>query len=154
MITSFPFRMADAAALAEGTVDPSLIRLIVKFDQVSNAGSDDCPRWVRDGDTYAQLATFERAPSYQQLEAAIEASFKVFPNNGRGVRYTYLSYELVQGDELCAYKQGQVDQARSAPDYFRDEDLVYGVIGAAELAGTHPARWAPPVYAPGAPCGS
>jgi hypothetical protein len=53
----------------------------------------------------------------------------------------------VQGDELCAYEQEQVDQARSAPDYFRDEDLVYGVIGAAELAGTHPARWAPPAYA-------
>ena len=32
-------------------------------------------------------------------------------------------------------------------DYFRDKDLVYGVIAAAELAGTHPARWAPPVYA-------
>jgi hypothetical protein len=86
--------MTDAAPLAEGTVDPSLIRLVVKFDQVSNAGSDHCPRWVRDGDTYAQVATFERAPSYRELEAAIEASFKVFPKVGRGVRYTYLSYQL------------------------------------------------------------
>jgi hypothetical protein len=139
MITSFPFRIADAAALAEGTVDQFLIRLIVKFDQVSNAGDDGCPRWVRDGDTYVQAATFERAPSYRELEAAIEASFRVFPKDGRGVRYTYLSYELVQGDELCAYEQEQVEQAGSVPDYFRDQDLVYGVIGAAELARAHPA---------------
>ncbi|WP_046867156.1 hypothetical protein [Microvirga massiliensis] len=147
MITSFPFRMADAAALAEGALDPSLIRVIVKFDQVSNAGSDDCPRWVRDGDIYAQVATFEGAPSCRELEAAIEASFEAFPKDGHGVRYTYLSYEPVQGDELCAYEQEQIEQARSVPEYFRDDDLVYGVIGAAELAGAHPARWAPPAYA-------
>ena len=54
---------------------------------------------------------------------------------------------MVQGDELCAYEQEQVDQARSVPDHFRDEDLVYGVIAAAEIAGAHPARWAPPAYA-------
>jgi hypothetical protein len=101
MITSFPFRMADAAARAEGTVDQFLIRLIVKFDQVSNAGDDGCPRWVRDGDTYVQAATFERAPSYRKLEAAIEASFKVFPKDGRDVRYTYLSCVLVCISPAC-----------------------------------------------------
>jgi hypothetical protein len=49
MISKSPITLADARRFSIGSDPITWTRLIVTFDEVSNAGTPENPRWVRDG---------------------------------------------------------------------------------------------------------
>jgi hypothetical protein len=147
MITSFPFTMADAPALASGQDDLALRRLILEFAYFENKGNEGRPYWSPQGETYVLAATFNHTPSESEIELAITAACAVFSDSACA-QYQYCGHEVVTGEELCAYERQQVEYARSMPEYYGATDLVYGVTSAKELKGDHaPALWSPASYA-------
>jgi hypothetical protein len=145
MITD-SFQMKDAAVLAQGEDDPRLYRLILEFDTVSNAGDDENPRWVRDGESYHHVATFRHVPGDRlPISAAIDKARRDYEGQ-RGCRYTYLGYELLRGTELSKKEKQEVEWAESMPEYYRDTDAVYLHCGW-EGQTDFPARWAPAAFA-------
>ncbi|MBW4656643.1 MAG: hypothetical protein KME20_26905 [Kaiparowitsia implicata GSE-PSE-MK54-09C] len=146
MITQFPFLMANAAALGMGASVPrEITRVILHLDTLTNNGSDESPRWKRDGDTQMLVATLVAPTEAEITDAVAKATASLCTRRpGDGVIYSCIRSETVRGDELCEYESEQVSFARQYPDYYRDGDLVYGACSRPDVSGR---TWSPPAFA-------
>lgn len=144
MITD-TFYMKDAAALAQGVDDPRLYRLILEFDTMSNAGDEENPRWVHDGESFHHVATFRHVPGERlPISAAIEKARREFEAN-RHCRYTYLGHEVLHGAQLSKSEKREVELAESIPNFYQDNDFVSLHCGVENEE--FPSRWAPAAFA-------
>ncbi len=145
MITKSPLTLAAARALSIGSDPVSWTRLIVTFDEVSNAGTPENPRWVRDGAQDYHVHTFPYVPNLAEVEAKLAETVAAHEALTH-VRLHYLSHELCTGSALSIKEQRDVKYAGEIPDQYRDSELLY--MGCGPLAGPRGMRpWAPKAYA-------
>ncbi len=145
MISKSPITLADARRFSIGSDPVTWTRLIITFDQISNAASQENPRWVRDGAQDFHVHTFPYVPSQAEVEAKVDemvASHEALTI----VRLRYLGHEVCTGSALSAKERQDVEYARQIPDQYRDTDLLF--MGCGPLVGGDRIRpWAPKAYA-------
>jgi hypothetical protein len=145
MISKSPITLADARQFSIGSDPVAWTRLIVTFDEVSNAGTPENPRWVRDGAQDYHVHTFPHVPSLAEVEAKLDETIAAHEALTH-VQLRYLRHEVCTGSELSAREQKDVEYAGQIPDQYRDTDLLY--TGCGPLTGGGRIRpWAPKAYA-------
>lgn len=145
MITKSPITLAEARVLCVGTDPITWTRLMVTFDEQSNAGTAENPRWVRDGAQTYHLHTFDHVPSEAEISAKLE---EMVPAHEAltFVRLRYLDHEVCTGSELCAVERKDVEYAGEIPQQYQDTDLLYRSTGPL-VGGDRIKPWAPKAYA-------
>lgn len=145
MITKSPITLAEARTLCIGTDPVAWTRLLVTFDETSNASNADTPRWVHDGPQTYHLHTFDHVPSPAEVAATL-AEVVAAHEALTYVRLRYLEHEICTGSELCAVERRDVEYAGEIPQQYQDTDLLYRSTG--PLVGGGPIRpWSPKAYA-------
>ena len=144
MITESPFRIATVAHLAALPDDPRLHRLIATYETQSDygvAGRDYEPT----GTTEVLVATFDHAPSAEEIEAAL-APVRERPDDAiLRLRYRFLRAEALSGDALSRGEQRRVTEILRDQDVRRPIDLPEA--GRGDQTVIYPPRWAPNSYA-------
>lgn len=140
--------VATATDLKMTSGTEGLFRLIAHYNVVSNAGSDNQPRWTTDHDVSVQIATFTQSPTREQRCKAIRAQAAAFASDKPlAPKWDLIRTETVSNDELCEHEREQVAFARSCGDqYCDDRNVIYLITGGDQNDG-YPVRWAPAAYA-------
>lgn len=139
--------IASRLGMVSGTA--KLFRVIASYEVLSNAGSDESPRWTRDTDAKVQVATFEHNPSSGEVRDAVVRQTRAFQSNDPlAPKWSATGeVEVLTDDALSEQERKQVAFFRSEGAVYNDPREPLFIACGGDQTDGYPKTWAPIAFA-------